>query len=152
MGAGPINCHGLVTRRSWHHLGCEPGKGSVKMATEVMEKTGVMRLICQTTLGAGDSKGNLNFFWKYIMFGMLLRKAYEDHESQERYVMQSDLHWTIVRPAAFTNGPRTGNYAHGFDSNAKGITLKISRADVADFLLKQILDLSYLRKTPGLSY
>src|SRR5687767_4364536 len=42
-----------------------------------MEKTGVKRLICQSTLGAGDSAGNLNFFWKYIMFGWLLKAAYQ---------------------------------------------------------------------------
>ena len=117
-----------------------------------MEKAGVKRLICQSTLGAGDSRGNLNFFWKYIMFGMLLRKAYEDHELQEKYVFQSHLHWTIVRPAAFTDGPRTGNYRHGFGANANGLTLKISRADVADFLLKQLSDPTYLKKAPGLSY
>lgn len=117
-----------------------------------MKTTGIKRFICQSTLGAGDSRGNMNFFWKYIMFGMLLRKAYADHELQESCVMQSDLHWTIVRPAAFTDGPRTQDYAHGFDGQAKGLTLKISRADVADFLLKQLSDLRYLRKTPGQSY
>lgn len=132
-------------------------KGTVRAAgtqniIAAMGKAGIKRFICQSTLGAGNSKGNLNFFWKYIMFGMLLRKAYADHELQESHVMQSDLDWTIVRPAAFTDGPRTQNYAHGFDSNAKGLTLKVSRADVADFLLKQLSDLSYLRKTPGQSY
>ena len=117
-----------------------------------MEKTGVKRLICQSTLGAGDSRGTLNFLWKYIMFGMLLRKAYADHELQENYVMQSKLHWTIVRPSAFTDGPMTGNYKHGFAGDAKGLALKISRADVADFLLKQLSDSTYLNKTPGQSY
>ena len=56
-----------------------------------MEKVGVRRLICQSTLGAGDSWGNLNVFWKYIMFGLLLRAAYADHVSQEDYVRQSRL-------------------------------------------------------------
>jgi putative NADH-flavin reductase len=117
-----------------------------------MEKSGVQRLICQSTLGAGDSRPNLNFFWKYIMFGMLLRKAYADHELQEKYIFRSSLQWTIVRPAAFTDGPRTGSYRHGFGPNAKHLTLKISRADVADFLLKQLSDTTYLKKAPGLSY
>jgi putative NADH-flavin reductase len=117
-----------------------------------MEKVGVRRLICQSSLGVGDSSGNLNFFWKYIMFGMLLREAYADHVQQEELVKQSGLEWTIVRPAAFTDGPRTGKYRHGFSGDASGLTLKISRADVADFLLKQLVDYTYLRKTPGLSY
>ena len=117
-----------------------------------MEYHGVKRLICQSTLGAGNSKGNLNFFWKHIMFGMLLKQAYKDHELQENYVTQSKLDWTIVRPAAFTNGRRTGNYHHGFGPHEKGLTLKISRADVADFILKQVTQNTYLRKTPGQSY
>ena len=117
-----------------------------------MEKNGVKRLICQSTLGAGNSKGNLNFFWKHIMFGMLLKQAYKDHELQENYVIQSKLDWTIVRPAAFTDGKRTGNYRHGFGPQEKGLTLKISRADVADFILNQVTQNTYLRKTPGQSY
>jgi hypothetical protein len=39
-----------------------------------MEKTGVKRFVCQNTLGAGESRGNLNFVWKYIMFGFLLKE------------------------------------------------------------------------------
>jgi putative NADH-flavin reductase len=132
-------------------------KGTVRAAGTrniifAMEKAGIKRLVCQSTLGAGYSRGNLNFFWKYIMFGMLLRKAYADHELQESYVRDSSLQWTITRPAAFTNGPRTGNYRHGFSADANRLALKVSRADVADFLLKQLSDLSYLRKTPGQSY
>jgi putative NADH-flavin reductase len=34
---------------------------------QAMEKTGVRRLIVQSTLGAGDSKANLNFWWKYVI-------------------------------------------------------------------------------------
>jgi putative NADH-flavin reductase len=117
-----------------------------------MEKAGVRRFICQTTLGAGDSRGNLNFFWKYIMFGLILREAFADHEKQETYIRQSRLDWTIVRPAAFTDGPRTGMYRHGFAAAARALSLKISRADVADFMLKQLTDNTYLHQTPGLSY
>jgi putative NADH-flavin reductase len=100
-----------------------------------MEKTGVRRLICQSTLGIGDSRANLNFFWKHIMFGCLLRRAYADHVGQEDCVKRSRLDWTIVRPAAFMDGDRTGEYRHGFSGTAKALKLKISRADVADFLL-----------------
>ena len=64
-----------------------------------MEKAGVRRFICQTTLGVGDSQGNLNFFWKRIMFGFILREAFADHVNQENNIKQSRLDWTIVRPA-----------------------------------------------------
>ncbi|MBT1704792.1 NAD(P)-dependent oxidoreductase [Chryseosolibacter indicus] len=117
-----------------------------------MQRTRVRRLICQTTLGAGDSNGNLNFFWKYIMFGLLLKEAFLDHELQEKYVFESQLDWTIVRPAAFTDGALTGVYQHGFGPDDKSITLKISCADVAHFMIKQLTEKAYLWKTPGLSY
>ena len=44
----------------------------------------VRRLIVQSSLGVGDSRDNLNFYWKHIMFGMLLRNAYNDHIKQEK--------------------------------------------------------------------
>lgn len=117
-----------------------------------MEETGVRRLICQSTLGAGDSWGSLNFYWKYIMFSLILRNVFADHEKQENYIRQSQLDWTIVRPGAFLDGERTGKYRHGFPGTDKTSKLKISRADVADFILKQLADNSYLHQTPSLSY
>lgn len=119
---------------------------------QAMEHAGVDRLICQSTLGAGDSRGNLNFFWKHIMFGWFLKDAFLDHERQEQFVRRSNLTWTIVRPAAFQDGKATGNYKHGFSPYEKNLTLKISRADVAHFLLMQVTSDQYLRQAPGLSY
>ena len=86
------------------------------------------------------------------MFGFLLRQPFADHQKQEAYVKQSHLDWTIVRPGAFVEGERTGNYRHGFPGNDKTSQLKISRADVADFILKQLGDDFYLHQTPALSY
>lgn len=117
-----------------------------------MEKEGIDRFICQTTLGAGDSRGNLNFFWKRIMFGWFLKQAYLDHEQQENYIRESQLEWTIVRPAAFTNGELTANYRHGFSAMEKDLKLKISRADLANFMLRQLVSDEYRKKAVGLSY
>jgi len=75
-----------------------------------------------------------------------------DRVIQEDLVAKSSLDWTIVRPGAFTDGDRTGTYRHGFPGSDKSTALKISRADVADFMLRQLSDSSYSRRTPGLSY
>lgn len=123
-----------------------------KNVIAAMKAHGVKRLICQTTLGAGDSKGNLNFFWKHIMFGWFLKDVFLDHELQEQYVMNSGLDWTIVRPSAFTDGHKTSQYHHGFGTEKSTLKLKISRADVADFILQQTQSKKYLRQTPGVSY
>lgn len=117
-----------------------------------MERHNVRRLVCQTTLGAGDSHTHLNFFWKHIMFGWLLKQAMADHEEQEALIQQSDLDWITVRPAAFTDGPATGDYKFGFPQTESRLALKISRADVASVMLQQVSSDLYLHKSPGLSY
>ncbi len=117
-----------------------------------MQANNVSRLVCLSSLGVGDSRANLNFVWKYLMFGLLLRRAYADHVTQEEAVKASGLDWIIVRPGAYADGDITGQYKHGFPPTEKDIKLKISRADVADFMMKQLTGNTYLRQSPGLSY
>jgi len=119
---------------------------------EAMQGTGVKRLICQSSLGVGDSRANLPFFTKYIIVAVFLRNAFADHERQEAVVRQSSLDWTIVRPPHLKDGPRTEVYRHGFPTTDTRIKGWISRADVADFMLKQLVDDTYLHITPGVSY
>jgi putative NADH-flavin reductase len=117
-----------------------------------MEKVGVRRLICQSSMGVGDSRANLGFLTKCVIVPVFLRHAFADHERQEAVVKESDLDWTIVRPPHLKDGPRTGAYRHGFPTTDTGIQGQISRADVADFMLKQLTEDTYLHQTPGLSY
>ncbi|UOG76832.1 SDR family oxidoreductase [Hymenobacter tibetensis] len=117
-----------------------------------MEQTGVRRFICLTTLGIGDSKPALPFAYKYLLVPLFLRQAFADSELQEQCIQQSSLEWTIARPGTLTNGQRTGEYHHGFPATQKGLKIKISRADVADFMLRQLQDTTYLYKAASLSY
>jgi len=117
-----------------------------------MEHHQIQRLICLSSLGCGDSRANLNFFWREIMFGLLLKQAMNDHEIQEGLVRKSQLDWTIVRPGAFSDGPITKVYRENFAPEDKAISLKISRADAAHFMLQQLEDKRYLHHAPSLSY
>ncbi len=119
---------------------------------KAMENTGVRRLVNQSTVGIGESRNNLPFLSKYIFLPLLLQNAITDHEGQEQCIMQSGLDWVIVRPAGLTKGPRTGTYQHGDLSTVKGLKFRISRADVADFMLNQLQSDTYLHKTPSISY
>ncbi len=116
-----------------------------------MQEHGVRRLICQSTLGTHESWDNLNFFWKRIMFGALLRPVFLDHELQEQLVRASGLDWTIVRPSAFTDAPVAGKIREGFAPQDRQLKLKIRRVDVAGFLTRQVQDPQYLHKAVGLS-
>lgn len=116
-----------------------------------MQAHGVRRLICQSTLGAHESWSNLNFFWKRIMFGALLRPVFRDHELQESLVRASGLDWTIVRPGAFTDAPANGRFKENFPPSERRLTLKIARADIAGFLARQVADLTYLKRSVAIS-
>lgn len=117
-----------------------------------MEKTGVKRLVCQSSAGVGDSSDRLPFLMKYIIVPFMLRRVFADHEMQENYIKESQLDWTIVRPVALINSNRIGFYQHGFTADNKTVKNKISRADTADFILKQLDDNTYLYKSPCISY
>lgn len=116
-----------------------------------MNKLAIKRFICQSTLGMGQSYGNLNFIWKHIMFGMLLKKAFQDHQLQEQYILNSELDYTLVRPSALTDGAVTNGYKAGFDGKYKKLVLKIARTDVADFMLRQLENDEYIKKAVSIS-
>ena len=118
---------------------------------QAMQKHGIRRLICQSTLGAHESRSNLNFLWKRIMFGLLLRPVLKDHELQESLVRASGLDWTIVRPSAFTDGPAAHSFKENFSPAEQRLALKISRADVADFLRRQLSEATYLHRAVAIS-
>ncbi|MCI0541568.1 MAG: NAD(P)H-binding protein, partial [Verrucomicrobiales bacterium] len=119
---------------------------------QAMQKFGVKRFICESSLGIGESKGQLGLLYNFILIPLFLRGLFADKEVQERILKDSPLDWVIVRPGALTNGPRRGIYRAGMDIGHRLFTVKISRADVADFILKQLTDNTYLGKTPGVSY
>jgi len=123
-----------------------------KQIIGAMQRYGVKCLVYQTTLGAGDSWNNLNFFWKSLTFGVLLRPAFEDQERQEQLVKGSDLEWNIVRLSVFTNGAPRGASKIDISPEQRGLTLKISRAEVAEFLITSLRERSFLYRAVGMSY
>ena len=122
------------------------------MIIEAMETHCVKRLISLSSLGVGESRKNLDFFTKYIIVDVFLRHAFADHEEQEKLIRECGLDWTIVRPPHLIDGPQTGEYQSGFACDYRKIKSKISRADVADFMLQQLTDDSNIRKAVGVSY
>lgn len=117
-----------------------------------MERRGVRRLVVESSLGVGDSRGQLGGWYNWIMVPLFLKQVFEEKERQETLVRASALEWVIVRPAVLTHGPRTGKYRAGFAANDGRIRRRISRADTAEFMLKQVTDNAFLRQAPGVSY
>lgn len=81
-----------------------------------------------------------------IVVPKILNDAVEHHQVLE----DSDLDWTIVRAPRLTNGPRLGNYRVGWVG--VNSSSKISRADLADFILTQVEDDQFTRQMPFVSH
>jgi putative NADH-flavin reductase len=122
---------------------------ATRILVDTMEARAVKRLISVTGLGAGDSRGHGGLLYDAALW-LFLGRVYADKDAQEWIVRRSRLDWTIVRPTVLTTWPRTGEYRVLVDARdwRSGF---ISRAGVADFLVKQIEDASLLRKTPVLT-
>ncbi len=114
-----------------------------------MQQFGVKRLIVETSIGVGDSKEQMSFFFGKIFLPIVLKNMFADKEVQEQIIQQSELDWTIIRPGRLTNGIKTSTYRSGLDKKISG---KISRADVADFMLRQLFEPTYRQKTPAQAY
>jgi len=108
-------------------------------------------LIAITGLGAGDSKGHCGFLYDRLFLPIVLRRIYADKDREEGIIRRSIARWIIVRPGFLSNGPRTGRYRALTD--LRGIHGgKISRADVADFMLSQARSPQFIGQTPMLIY
>jgi putative NADH-flavin reductase len=123
---------------------------ATRLLLAAMQAQGVKRLICVTGFGAGDSRASINCL-QILPFRFFFGRAYDDKDVQERLIKDSALNWTIARPGVLTNGSRTGRYKV-LKEPSEWRNGTISRADVADFLVQQIEDQAYLRKTPVLVY
>ncbi|HWU67630.1 MAG TPA: SDR family oxidoreductase [Stenotrophobium sp.] len=121
----------------------------VQNIVRAMEHAGVRRFVYLSMLGVGGSGRQLGFLDRYIVLPLLLRNVMKDHARKEALIQQSTLDWVIVRPPRLTNGPYTGRYRSGEDVREKTLLASISRADVADFMVKQFTNERYVHGTPA---
>ncbi len=121
---------------------------ATRVLIRAMEAKGVKRLIAVTGFGAGDSREAIGLL-QSVPFSLVFGRAYDDKSEQERLIRRSSLEWTIARPGVLTDGRRTGR-AKILADPSQWRNGMIARADVADFLVRQIEDRTYLRQAPVL--
>jgi hypothetical protein len=103
-----------------------------------------------SALGVGDSNKDQNAFFRWVIRPVLLGRDYADHESNERNIRTSALEWVIVRPARLEDSPYTGKVTVDLRLDGGLPFGRIGRADVADFMLKQLGETEFLNKAPGI--
>jgi putative NADH-flavin reductase len=117
-----------------------------------MEASGVRRLVFLSNFGV-LSEAAPDLRWAIMMpFARFkIRHLLRDHVAAIDEVRRRDVDWTFVRPMILTDGPMTGRYRVNPDGLPRG-GLNISRADVADFMARQIGDDEFVGRLPSIAY
>ena len=121
---------------------------ATRVLIPAMKATKVQRLMCVTGFGAGESKASISLLQR-LPFQMVFGRAYADKSLQEQMIIESGLDWTIARPGVLTGGARTGRY-QVLAEPSQWHNGMIARANVADFLVRQIGNQDYIHKAPVL--
>jgi len=115
-----------------------------------LKAQGVKRVILLSAFGVGESFKQAGPMQK-LAYTTLLRLIFADKAKADAMLRDSGLDWTLVYPTLLTNGPRTGNIRAGERLVMKGMA-RISRADVADFMLAQLGTDEWIHRTAVISY
>jgi putative NADH-flavin reductase len=125
---------------------------SARTVVAAMKKHNVQRLITLTGAGVRYPEKDEPKFFDRVMGFLLKRMAGDllaDSSEHVQMVRNSGLDWTIVRVPVLTEGAHTGQIKVGYVG--KGVSARISRADVADFMLRVLENRSHLRDLPVIS-
>jgi putative NADH-flavin reductase len=135
----------LGVERSWQGLRSPTVMASAApLIIRAMREAAVDRLVWLSGLGVGDTLAQVPALPRLSY--RALRRVYADKAAAEQLLRRSPLEWTLVYPVMLTNGARTGRYQHGERLELRGVP-RVSRADVADFMLGRLTAGDYLRKT-----
>lgn len=120
----------------------------IRNIISAMKKHGVKHLVVESAYGAGNtrSKG----FYARVLW-LIIKDRIKDKEEMEREIEGSGLEWVIARPVALTDGERTASYRAGADLKLS-FSPRVSRADVADFMLSQLVSVEFVHGMPTVSF
>lgn len=139
-------------------LGPSPRKTSpvlsqgVRHILDAMEKHRVRRIVVLSAAGAlrepaGSPMGNIGLRF----FRTVLSAVYEEHRKMLEEIQRRDLDWIAVRAVLLTKGPPKSRYRVAVEGIPRW-GFRISRADVADFMIRQLTSDEFVRKMPAIAY
>lgn len=125
---------------------------AAKNIISAMRKHGIRRIISTTGAAVPQPEDQPKVADRLInaLLNMIDKNFVVDSSANVKLIQASDLDWTIVRFPRVMDGARTGKYRVAYLGNDSGT--QISRADGADFVLKELTEKKWLRKAPVVSY
>lgn len=133
-------------------LGTAPGRRTTLFSDTTakliaaMQAEGVARLVAITGVGAGETRGHGGFVYDWLIYPLFTRPFYEDKDRQERLIRQSTLDWVVVRPAPFKAEAGSMPFEAVTEVTPRTRLTRVTRDEVATFVLDQLTDDRYLRK------
>ena len=120
---------------------------------KAMERKGINRMFL-ISASAIEISPVLPFYIRFIekyVVQKLLKHMYTDLLKMEALIKSSNINWTIIRPPQLTNQAVTGTYRIAINAFLKNC-LKISRADVAHFIINNIANRDTYQATVEIGY
>ena len=117
---------------------------TAEVVVGAMKDRGVKRLAVVSALGVGDSVEQSGFFYEHLFLPTFLRGSTKDKTEMEAKVSASGLDYVIVRPAVLSDDAPKG-HVKVFEGTDKAH--KVTRADVAKFLVEQLESDTYLGRS-----
>ncbi len=131
---------------------CSAGTGSILQA---MRAAGVRRFVAISAapVATEEDPGDPALYRLAVrpLLWMVFKGSYEDMTLMEQQVRRSGVEWTIFRPPRLTDKPLTGRYRMALNRNVPG-GYAISRADLADAILRRLDDPDAVEATVGIGY
>ena len=137
---------GTATRR-----GSQVLPQGIRYILDAMERHGVRRIVVLSAAGAlRERAGSFIGSVGLAVARFFLPGEYREHRAMLEDLRTRNLEWIAVRPAILTNGPWTGRYRVVTEGIPRG-GYRISRADVADFMIRQLTSDEFARKMPAIA-
>ena len=127
---------------------------TTRILIAAMRASNVRRLVAITGVGAGETRGHGGISYDWLVFPLFTRNRYKDKdkERQEALIEASGLEWVIVRPAPFDDTPAKTPLQVHTAIGPDVVLRRITRSEVADFVLDQLGDNTYLRQRPFIGH
>lgn len=123
---------------------------SASVIVKAMKTQKVKKLIFCTSAGVEDDPNEI-WFYKHLLKPFLLQKSYDDMVTAESTIKVSLLDWVLVRPSRLIDGALTKKFRVAKKFRPEGGS-KISRTDLAFFLLDNVPNYQWVHQTPTLAY
>jgi putative NADH-flavin reductase len=134
-------------------LGSRPWRGDricsegTRVLVDAMLAHGPKRAIVVSSVGVADTLAHADLATRFAR-ATFLSGVLADKDRMEAIVRASELEWTVVRPVGLTNGALSGRYRAADDGTVRGGF--VSRADVAEFIARELDEGKWIRRSPSI--